>query len=119
MLRSVNYHPILHLFKNSEDDRRLRVNFCRWALNVLDQDLDLFCLVVFMTKLQHWLSQQVIIGYQLIDSESEWISIDRILYVWVEILNGRIIGPHFFEQIINCEIYSDFFFKLFTWRKFH
>lgn len=30
------------------------------------------------------------------------------IHVWVEILNGYIIGPHFFERTINDEIYLDF-----------
>ena len=31
-----------------------------------------------------------------------------LLHVWVGIINGYIIGPHFFERTINGEMYLDF-----------
>jgi len=44
ILQSVNYHPyhITFVQELSENDRRLRVNFCRWTLNILDQDPNFF-----------------------------------------------------------------------------
>ncbi|KYN12437.1 hypothetical protein ALC57_15404 [Trachymyrmex cornetzi] len=49
LLRSVNYHPyhITLVQELSEADYVLRVQFCRWALEMLDQNPDFFSNVCF------------------------------------------------------------------------
>lgn len=49
LLHSVNYYPyhIILVQELSENDRLLRVNFCRWALNTLNENPDFFLFVCF------------------------------------------------------------------------
>ena len=117
MLHSVNYHPyhITLVQELSKNDRLLRVNFCRWALNTLNENPDFFSFVCFCDEATfhstgslnrhnshywspvnpQWMREQM--------NQHRWS-----IHVWVGILNGYIIGPHFFERTINGEIYLDF-----------
>lgn len=116
-LQSVDYHPyhITLVQELSENDRLLRVNFCRWALNILNENPDFFSFVCFCDEATfhstgslnrhnshywspvnpHWMRERM--------NQHRWN-----LHVWVGIINGYIIGPHFFERTINGEMYLDF-----------
>lgn len=117
MLKSVRYHPYhitLHQELN-ENDRLLRMNFCRWALNQLDQDPDFFWNVCFSDEAtfksdgrlnrhnSHYWSPVNPHWHRQIINQHRWS-----VNVWSGIFNGHIIGPHFFDGTVNGPRYLDF-----------
>ena len=117
MLQSIRYRPyhITLVQELSENDCRLRVEFCRWALDALEQDPDFFWYVCFGDEATfnsngslnrhncHYWSPVNPYWYRQVLNQHRWS-----LHVWVGICNGQIIGPHFFERTINGEMYLDF-----------
>ena len=117
LLRSVNYHPyhITLVQELSEADYVLRVQFCRWALEMLDQNPDFFSNVCFSDEATfmsngslnrhncHYWSPENPHWYREVLNQHRWS-----LYVWVGICNGQVIGPHFFERPINSPMYLEF-----------
>lgn len=117
LLRSVNYHPyhITLVQELSEADYALRVQFCRWALEMLEQDPDFFWNVCFSDEATfisngslnrhncHYWSPVNPHWYREVLNQHRWS-----LHVWVGICNGQVIGPHFFERTINGQMYLQF-----------
>lgn len=113
LLRSVRYHPY-HITLVQELNA-LRVQFCRWALDMLNEDPDFFWRDCFSDEATfisngslnrhnsyywspvkpHW--------YRQVRNQHRWS-----LYVWIGICNGQVIGPHVFEGPINGPMYLEF-----------
>lgn len=117
MLRSAGYHPyhiILHQELN-ENDYILRMNYCRWALNRLDEDPNFFWNVCFSDEATfksdgrlnrhncHYWSPVNPHWHRQVINQHRWS-----LNVWVGIFNGHIIGPYFFDGNVNGQAYLDF-----------
>ncbi|OXU22513.1 hypothetical protein TSAR_005583, partial [Trichomalopsis sarcophagae] len=112
-LQSVNYHPyhITLVQELSEADYVLRVQFCRWALEILDLNPNFFWEVCFSDEATfisngslnrhncHYWSPQNPHWYTEVLNQHRWS-----VHVWVGICNGQVIGPHFFERTINGPI---------------
>ena len=101
------YHISLHQ-ELSDNDKILRVEFCRWALQQIIRDPFFFLKVMFSDEASfksngiinrhnshyystinpHWLEQ--------IDHQRIWN-----VNVWCGIINGQIIGPYFFDGNIT------------------
>ncbi|OXU21442.1 hypothetical protein TSAR_005419, partial [Trichomalopsis sarcophagae] len=98
LLRSVNYHPyhITLVQELSEADYELRVHFCRWALEMLDQNPDFFWNVCFSDEATfisngslnrhncHYWSPENPHWYREVLNQHRWS-----LHVWVGICNGQ------------------------------
>lgn len=117
LLQLVRYHPyhITLVQELNDNDCILRVNFCTWALNELDQDPDFFWSVCFCDEAtfhsngslnrhnSHYWSPVNPHWYREVLNQHRWS-----LHVWAGIVNGSMIGPHFFERTINGMMYLDF-----------
>lgn len=113
MLQSMHYRINL-VQELSDENHGWKVRFCKWTLDNLEQDRNIFWNVCFSDEATfnnngcvnihnchywslinpHW-SQQVL-------NQFYWS-----LHVWIGILNDQIIGPHLFEEFINGAIYLD------------
>jgi len=89
IMRSVNSYHITFVQALNEDDRRLRINFCIWALNVLDQHPDFFWFVCFCDEPTFYSTNSLNrhnsyywSPITFTGSESEWTSIDRV-FIWI------------------------------------
>lgn len=113
-LKAVRYRPY-HISLNqalTEQDHRDRMLFCQWASYQIRNDGEFFNYVLFSDEATfhntgtlnrhnchywapvnpHWMRQ--------IDNQHRWS-----LTVWCGIVNGYLIGPYFFDAIINSENY--------------
>lgn len=113
-LKAVRYHPY-HITLNQaliEQDHRDRLLFCQWASQQIRNDGEFFNYVLFSDEATfhstgilnrhnchywapvnpHWMGQ--------IDNQHRWS-----LTVWCGIINGYLIGPYFFDGMINGETY--------------
>lgn len=117
LLRSVQYHPyhITLVQELSKADCVLRIQFCRWALGMLDQNPHFFWDVCFSDEAtfhsngslnrhnSHYWSPVNPHWYREVLNQHRWS-----LHVWIGICHGQVIGPHFFERTINGQIYLNF-----------
>jgi len=98
LLRLVNYHPyhITLVQELNEADHILRVQFCRWALEMLDQNPDFFSNVCFSDEATfsngslnrhncHYWSPENPHWYSEVLNQYRWS-----LHVWVGICNGQL-----------------------------
>lgn len=117
MLRSVRYRPYhIHLLQElSAEDYARRLEFCRWALQQLDEDEHFFFRVCFSDEAtfhntgclnrhnSHYWSSENPYWSREIANQHRWS-----LITWMGIVDNQIVGPHFFDRAINGEMYLHF-----------
>lgn len=117
ILQSVRYRPyhITLVQELNANDHRMRAQFCRWTLDILDQDPEFFWNVLFGDEAAfhsngclnrhncHYWSPVNPHWYRQVLYQHRWT-----LHVWVGICHGEIIGPHFFEHTISGASYLQF-----------
>lgn len=117
LLKSVKYHPY-HITLNqalTEEDKRIRVDFCEWALGQINTTPDFFLRVLFSDEAtfhstgqlnrhnSHYWAPENPHWHREIDYQHRWS-----VNVWCGILNGHLIGPHFFDEVLTGESYLEF-----------
>lgn len=116
ILKFGRYHPY-HITLTqalSAQDRRNRVDFCNWALQRLNEDPDFFHYVLFSDEATfqstgslnrhncHYWSRENPRWTQNIDHQHRWK-----LNVWCGIVDGQVIGPHFFNGTVTGRNYLE------------
>lgn len=111
------FHPY-HLHKEQtllERDFQPRVEFCRWAANMIRGDQNFFNRVLFTDEStfhknghvnrhnMHYYSNVNPHFRRSFDMQHRWS-----INVWGGILGDRVIGPHFFEERLTGEVYLQF-----------
>lgn len=114
ILRANHFHPY-HITLNqelSDNDKILRVNFCRWAIDKIQLDSTFFSRVMFSDEAafesngmlnrhnSHYYSNINPHWVRHVDNQHRWKVI-----VWCGILDGHIIGPHFFDDNVTGDSY--------------
>lgn len=117
ILRSHRYHPY-HITLTQTlmpDDLRRRLNFCQWAQERIRQDPNFFRFVMFSDEAtfknngelnrhnSHYWSDTNPHWHRHLDNQNRWS-----LNVWCGIVNGHLIGPYFFDQNLNGQIFLEF-----------
>ncbi|XP_066153268.1 uncharacterized protein [Euwallacea fornicatus] len=108
------YHIVLHQLLNDKDfDDRL--NFCHWLENMICDETDFLSRVLWSDEAtfksngqlnlhnSHYWSEKNPRWMREVDHQYRWT-----LNVWCGIVEGKIIGPYFFEQPLNGERYMEF-----------
>lgn len=113
ILRANHYHPY-HISLNqslSDEDKVLRVRFCRWALGQ-QADHMFFFHTMFSDEAtfqsdgelnrhnSHYYSENNPHWVRHVDHQHRWK-----VTVWCGILNGHIIGPYFFDGNVTQQAY--------------
>lgn len=117
VLRANHFHPY-HIERHqalTEAQKRARVMFCQWGLQKLGDDNAFFDRVLFSDEASfhntgtlnrhncHYYSKNNPHWLRRIDHQHRW----RV-NVWCGILDGKIVGPHFFDGNLNGAIYHQF-----------
>lgn len=117
VLTGARLHPYRIQFHQDtpNPDPLRRMEFCRWALRQIERFPDFFRFVMFSDEstfnnrgqvnrwnFRYW-SDQNPRWVRQIDHQHRWS-----LNVWCGIINGQIIGPHFFEGSVTSVRYLDF-----------
>jgi len=109
-----SYHIIL-IQNVSENDIRLRRQFCSWALRMIREDPIFFQYVLFNVKASfhnngqlnrhncHYWSIYNPHWTKRVDNQHHWS-----LNIWCGIVNGYLIDPYFFDNRLNGETYLSF-----------
>jgi len=106
ILRANSYHPYHISFHQtlSDNDKRLRIRFCRWAQEQIALDPTFFDHVMFSDEATfqnirelnrhncHYYSRINPHWVRHIDNQHRWK-----INVWCGIIDGHIVGPYFFE----------------------
>lgn len=108
------YHIHLHQALTQEDYNR-RLEFCRWALQRYEEDEMFFSKILWSDEATfhnnshvnrhnlHYWSDQNPRWLRQIDHQHVWS-----LNVWCAIIGDTIIGPFFFDNIVNGRIFLNF-----------
>jgi len=108
------YHITLTQHLNF-NDYLLRVNFCEWALQMIQQDENFFRYVLFSDEATfssngtlnrhncHYWSDENPHWFRSTNFQNRWS-----LMVWCGIVNGYLIGPYFFEENVNGQNFLQF-----------
>lgn len=116
ILRALNHHPYhitltQHLLPRHME---MRVDFCRWALQMIQNDPQFFRYVLFSDEAKfmsdgalnrhncHYWSTENPYWFKSVDHQNRWG-----LMVWCGIVNGYLIGPYFFEENVNRYTYLE------------
>lgn len=117
ILKKYNYHPYhtqLHQ-ELRQRDHAVRMEFCQWALNQLNEDEDFFKYVMFCdestfhkngfvnTHNFHYYDTVNPRRTQNIYSQYRWS-----LNVWGGVLGNHVIGPFFFDRPLTGRTYVEF-----------
>lgn len=117
ILKTNKFHPYHVTLTQalSPDDMLRRVEFCRWAQETLIRDPTFFRKVLFSDEAtfhstgqlnrhnSHYWSVVNPRWYRAVDHQHRWS-----LNVWCGIVNGKIIGPYFFDGHLNGDMYLHF-----------
>lgn len=89
-----------------------RIEFCQWALQIIENDPDFFNVVLFSDEAKfqsdgelnrhncHYWSDVNPHWFRTVNRQRRWG-----LMVWCGIVNGHFIGPYFFEENVNQHTY--------------
>lgn len=117
IFRKIKVHPY-HITLTqalTQQDKENRVDFCQWAQGQLAIDQNFFKFVMFSDEACfhssghlnrhncHYWSDTNPHWYRQIDHQHQWS-----LNVWCGIVNGYLIGPHFFDGTLNGEKFFEF-----------
>lgn len=93
---------------------QLRIEFCQWALQMIENNPDFFRFVLFSDEAKfysdgqlnrhncHYWSDENPHWHRSVDHQNRWS-----LMVWCGIVNGYLIGPYFFERNVDRESYLE------------
>lgn len=108
------YHIVLHQALNDTDyDQRL--NHCHWLLNMIRENRNFLSRILWTDEAtfsstggvnlhnMHYWSEQNPHWMRQVEHQNRWS-----LNVWCGIVEGKIIGPHFFDQILNGARFLEF-----------
>lgn len=108
------YHITLHQELNDNDHRR-RLRFCQWARRQMNQDPNFFSYVMFSDEANfnnqgqvnrhnyHYWSNQNPYWHRQIRHQHQWS-----FNVWCGLVNGYVVGPHFFGGHLTANRYNNF-----------
>lgn len=117
ILKHVKYRPY-HITLTqalTPNDMRLRMRFCEWAHATLADDPQFFDYVMFSDEAcfqssghlnrhnSHYWSDVNPRWYRAIDTQHRWS-----VNVWCGIVNGYLVGPHFFNDNLNGPRFLEF-----------
>lgn len=116
ILRSLNYHPYHIVLTQALQPHHMemRVNFCQWALQMIQNNPNFFRYVLFSDEAKfysdgqlnrhncHYYSDVNPYWHRDLDHQNRWS-----LMVWCGIVNGYLIGPYFFEENVNQHSYLE------------
>lgn len=108
------YHLVLHQGLNEQDfDRRL--DYCHWMLGMINENRQFLSQILWtdeatfnsdgkvnMHNMHYWSAENPH-WFRGVQHQGRWS-----LNVWCGILEGNIIGPYFFDQPLNGNIFLDF-----------
>jgi hypothetical protein len=108
------YHIVLHqALKDIDYDHRL--NHCHWMLNMIRDNPNFLSLILWtdeatfssaggvnLHNMHYWFEQNPH-WMREVEHQNRWS-----LNVWCGIVEGKIIGPHFFDQPLNGERFLEF-----------
>lgn len=92
----------------------MRIDFCQWALRMIQDNPDFFRFVLFSDEAKfcsdgqlnrhncHYWSDTNPHWYRSVDRQHRWS-----LIVWCGIVNGYLIGPYFFNGNVNTNTYLE------------
>lgn len=106
ILKSLKYHAYhITLVQELQDNHfQQRIEFCQWALRMIENDPDFFRYVLFSDEAKfqsdgelnrhncHYWSDENPHWYRTVNHQRRWS-----IMVWCGIVNGYLIGPYFFE----------------------
>ena len=108
------YHIVLHqALKDTDYDNRL--NHCHWVLNMIRENPNFLSLILWTDEAtfssaggvnlhnMHYWSEQNPHWMRQVEHQNRWS-----LNVWCGIVEGKILGPHFFDQTLNGERFLEF-----------
>lgn len=116
ILKSHSYHPY-HIVKQQEllaRDYQSRIEFCEWAIHKQNIEEHFFANVMFS-------DESTFANIALPNRRNQHFYADRnphfirvipqrrwSLNVWAECLGQHVIGPYFFEETLNGDVYANF-----------
>lgn len=108
------YHVELHqALTNADFDSRL--NYCHWINEMLDENPHMLSQILWTDEASFCSDGKVNLHnmHYWADQNPHFIrEVDHqhrfSVHVWCGILNGTIIGPHFFQEHLTSELYLDF-----------
>ena len=108
------YHVVLHQALNEEDfDRRL--DYCHWMLGMIRENREFLFQILWTDEAtfnsdgrvnlhnMHYWSAENPHWMREVQHQGRWS-----LNVWCGVLGGKIIGPYFFEQPLNGNVFLEF-----------
>ena len=110
ILRSLNYHAYHIILTQALRPHHIlaRINFCQWALQMVQNDPSFFRYVLFSDESKfysdgqlnrhncHYWSDENPHWYRSMDHRNRWS-----VMVWCGIVNGYLIGPYFFDGNVD------------------
>lgn len=108
ILRNLKYHAyhITFVQELRPNHIQLRIEFCQWALRMIENDPDFFRYVMFSEEAKfysdgqlnrhncHYWSNENPHWHRPVDHQNRWS-----LIVWCGIINGYLIGPYFLREM--------------------
>lgn len=116
ILRALHYHAY-HITLTQElrpGHILARINFCQWALQMIQNDRHFFRYVLFSDEAKfysdghlnrhncHYWSNENPHWYRTMNHQNRWS-----LMVWCGIVNGYLIGPYFFNRNVDRDSYLE------------
>lgn len=116
ILNSLHYHPY-HITLVQElrpNHIQLRVEFCQWALQMIQNDPEFFRFVMFSDEAKfysdgqlnrhnsHYWSNENPHWHRAVDHQNRWS-----IMVWCGIVNGYLVGPYFFDRNVDQHSYLE------------
>lgn len=116
ILRTLHYHPyhITLVQELRENHIQRRIEFCQWALQMIENDPDFFKYVLFSDEAKfysdgrlnrhncHYWSDVNPHWHRAMDHQNRWS-----IMVWCGIVNGHLIGPYFFQRNVDRNSYLE------------
>lgn len=108
------YHVVLHQALKEEDFNR-RLDYCHWMLGMIRENREFLFQILWTDEAtfnsdgrvnrhnMHYWSAENPHWLREVQHQGRWS-----LNVWCGILGGRIIGPYFFEESLNGNVFLDF-----------
>jgi len=112
ILRALHYHAyhITLVQQLRPHHIEMRIQFCQWALRMIQNDPQFFRFVMFSDEAKfysdgqlnkhncHYWANENPHWYRTIDHQHRWS-----LMVWCGIINGYLIGPYFFQRNVDAK----------------